>query len=158
MQLYLHSVYYVISLLTVVVLIILISFYHNRWASLTHNVSAPAENLTRNIYVSVNGNGFFTLDFLHNLHVVVPGNYFQRYIQSYLWARNCALLQRFCPFLIVLCVRCFTRFAIHQNEQYWYVQSFYWTVLHYVRELWGVYHTAHYIVATSCGRNWGEQI
>ena len=31
----------------------------------THNVSAPAENITRNIYVIVNDNGFCTLKFLH---------------------------------------------------------------------------------------------
>jgi len=62
--------------------VVLIIFTTTSGNSPTHNVSAPAENITRNIYVIVNGNGFCTLDFLHRLRVVVPGNYLEHYIQS----------------------------------------------------------------------------
>ena len=61
----------------------------------------------------MNGNGFCTLDFLHNLHVVVPCNYLQRYRVT------CELeivhyYSNLCSLSIVLCLRCSTRFAIHQ--------------------------------------------
>jgi len=82
MKSYLHSVIYVFLYERLWYQLFLFIFTTTGGNSPTHYVSAPAENITRNIYVIVNGNGFCTLDFLHHLFVVVPGNYLQRYIQS----------------------------------------------------------------------------